>query len=95
MKKIPIQVYLDARDRRLLDELSARHGLSMAEIVRLAIRRWSRDERMEEDPVLALIGTLDNAALPPDLSTRHDEYAVRAEMQATARVAERPGGGEA
>ncbi len=76
MKKAPLQVYLDARDQALLERLATRVGLSKAETVRAALRRWALETPGGEDPVLALIGTMDEPSLPSDLSTRHDEYAV-------------------
>jgi hypothetical protein len=93
MKKLPLQVYLDDRDRKLLDQLATREGLSMAETVRVALRRWAIDETQGEDPVLALIGTMEAPDVPADLSTRNDEYAVFGMAGAAARrVAEpRPG----
>jgi hypothetical protein len=76
VKKLPLQVYLDVRDRKLLDGLAKRHGLSMAETVRSAIRRWAVEDERGEDPLLELIGTMDEPELSADLSTRHDEYAI-------------------
>ncbi len=75
MKK-PFQLYLDARDHSLLEKLAGRLGLSMAETVREAVRRWAVEEEGTEDPILGLIGSVDDAELPTDLSTRHDDYAV-------------------
>ncbi len=86
MKKRPFQVYLDPRDRSLLERLARQVGLTKAETVREAVRRWAI-EAGAEDPVLNLIGSLDDPDLPADLSTRHDEYAV--EGLPYARVAER------
>ena len=77
MNKTPFQVYLDARDRSLLERLAQQLGLSKAQAVREAIRRWAMDVTGYSDPVLGLIGSLDDPAVPSDLSTRHDEYAVR------------------
>jgi hypothetical protein len=74
--KKPLQIYLDARDGALLERLAARLGLSKAEAVREAVRRWALDLEAPNDPLLGLIGSVDDAALPADLSTRHDEYAV-------------------
>jgi len=76
MKKTPIQVYLDRRDRALLDGLAKRLGLSRAEAIREAVRRWAADVSGGDDPLLRLVGSIDEGALPRDLSTRHDEYAV-------------------
>lgn len=87
MKK-PFQLYLDARDHSLLEELAGRLGLSMAETVREAVRRWAVEETGTDDPILGLIGSVDDAELPTDLSTRHDEYAI--EGYPARRVAEPP-----
>ena len=86
MRKLPFQVYLDPRDRSLLERLAKQFGLSKAETVREAVRRWAM-EAGSEDPVLKLIGSLDDPDLPTDLSTRHDDYAV--EGLPVRRVAER------
>jgi hypothetical protein len=43
MTKRPVQVYLDARDRKLLDRLASRTGLSRAETIREALRRWAAE----------------------------------------------------
>jgi hypothetical protein len=83
----PFQVYLDPRDRALLERLAKTTGLSRAEAVREAIRRWVAELAGEDDPLLGLIGGLDNPDVPRDLSTRHDVYAVR--EVARRRVAER------
>lgn len=76
MTKRPIQVYLDRRDRSLLDDLARRLGLSRAETLRAALRRWAQELSGREDPLLGLIGSLNDPELPADLSTRHDDYAV-------------------
>ena len=88
MKKSPIQVYLDRRDRALLDRLAQQLGLSRAEAIREAVRRWAADVSGGDDPLLGLIASIDDATLPRDLSTRHDEYAVGG--YSAKRVAEPP-----
>lgn len=87
-QKRPLQVYLDPRDRGLLDRLARRLGLSRAETIREAVRRWAAALAGEEDRLLGLIGSMDDPALPPDLSTRHDDYAVLG--YSARRVAEPP-----
>ncbi len=94
MGKRPIQVYLNENDRKLLDELAERHGLSMAEVIRAAIRRWASEGRGDRDPVLALIGTIDSGVWPEDLSTRQEEYAVYGYARTVGRVAEKDDGVE-
>lgn len=75
-KKTPYQVYLDSRDRAFLERLSSRLSLSKAEVIREALRRWAVELSGEGDALLDLIGSMDDPALPNDLSTRHDDYAV-------------------
>lgn len=87
MKKLPLQVYLDGRDQALLERLARAQGLSKAETVRAAIRRWAAEAAGGADPLLDLIGVMDRPGLPTDLSTRHDEYAVARPVH--RRVAER------
>jgi len=87
MSKLPFQVYLDQHDRSVLARLAERLGLSQAETVRAALRRWAQEVAGVQDPLLNLIGSMDDPSLPADLSTRHDEYAV--EPTAVRRVAQR------
>ncbi len=89
MTKRPVQVYLDARDRKVLDRLAGRTGLSRAETIREALRRWAAEG--EEDRLLDLVGSMDAPGLPADLSTRHDAYAVTGYLK--RRVAEPPAPG--
>lgn len=76
MKKRPIQVFLDPEDRALLERVAKRLGLSMAETLRLALRHLAAEESAEEDPLMKLMGIIDDPNIPTDLSTRHDEYFV-------------------
>ena len=63
VKKTPMQVYLDERDRELLDQLARREGLSLAETLRSAIRRWASEADATGDPILNLIGSIDEPVL--------------------------------
>lgn len=76
--KEPVQVYLDSRDRALLDELAQRTALPRTELLRLAIRRLAEQMLAETRPGLSmdvLVGVLDTAPdVPNDLAARHDEY---------------------
>lgn len=60
----------------------------MAETIRVALRRLAAESWGEDDPLLRLGGSLDSAAVPCDLSTRHDEYAVSGYPTGAPRVAE-------
>ena len=74
----PVQVYLEERDRELLDALAARASVARAEILRLGIRRLAAEmlnDRRAGESVRALVGALDAAPdVPTDLAARHDEY---------------------
>jgi hypothetical protein len=74
----PVQVYLDERDRELLEALVERTSLSRAELVRRGLRRLSEELLTDGRPGRSLdllIGALDAAPdVPPDLAERHDEY---------------------
>lgn len=87
-KKRPIQLYLDPEDRARLERLAAELGLSMAETLRWGLRRLAAEQSGEDDPLMKLMGSIDDPDLPRDLSTRHDEYFV--EGYPPRRVAEDP-----
>lgn len=74
----PVQVYLDDRDRSLLDAMAERSELPRTEILRLGLRRLSADLLSDERPgssLSVLLGALDRAPdVPADLAARHDEY---------------------
>lgn len=74
----PVQVYLEAADKELLDRLSERTSLSRAELLRRGLRRLALELNAEAEPgrsLSSLIGALGNSVdIPFDLSQRHDEY---------------------
>ena len=76
--KEPVQVYLDAQDRDLLNRMAQKSGASRAELLRRGLRKLAGDVLIERPPgwsLDVLIGALgDDPTLPRDLSTRHDEY---------------------
>jgi hypothetical protein len=76
MNRAPVQVYLTDEDRGRLEHLAERLGLSMAETLRLALRRLAAEALGEDDPLLRMAGSLESIEVPCDLSTRHDDYAV-------------------
>ncbi len=74
----PVQVYLDASDRDLLESLARSTGLPRAELLRRGLRRLAQTELAERRPgwsLDVLIGAMgDDPRLPTDLSVRHDEF---------------------
>lgn len=86
MTRGPVQVYLIDEDRDRLERLAQRLGISMAETLRVALRRLAAEALGEDDPLLRLAGSLESAEVPADLSSRPDDYAVSG--YSVARVAE-------
>jgi hypothetical protein len=85
----PVQVYLDSRDRELLEAVAQRASLSRAEVLRLGLRRMSEEVLGETRPGSStdmLIGVLDaSLTVPSDLAARHDDY-LYGEVEQKARA---------
>jgi len=64
------QVYLTAEQRRLIDAIVARDGVSLADVVRAALDRYLEDTG--SDPVAALKGTF--GADPGIAAPSRDEW---------------------
>lgn len=89
----PVQVYLDERDRALLDDAAERTSLPRAEVLRVALRRLAAElpgSRAPGAALPALVGALDAADdVPRDLAARHDDYLYTAPGPAAKSVRER------
>lgn len=72
----PIQVYLDARDRSLLDRLAKEASVPRSEVLRMGLRRLETDAAGDSRGagLRALIGVMEGADVPSDLASRHDDY---------------------
>jgi hypothetical protein len=74
----PIQVYLSAEDRAMLDRVAKSTGLSRAEILRRGIRRMSAEAIADEHPGLKFMRKMIEHPWPelppPDLSDPHQRY---------------------
>ena len=69
------QLYLDEETERALKRLAARTGRSEASHVREALRSYVEGaERSVEDPLLRLIGLVDDPDGPTDVAVNHDHY---------------------
>jgi len=71
-KKIPIQVYLEPEQQRIIDILSKSSGKSRAAIIRLCISKFIESLPPEEDPALKIMNL--GASGRKDISERHDDY---------------------
>ena len=86
----PVQVYLDVRDRTLLDAMAKRASVPRSDVLRLALRRLSAEVLGQDRPgaaLTALVGVLDGAPdVPSDLAERHDEYLYAGEAPVKPRT---------
>ncbi len=74
----PIQIYLTADERGLLDGLAERTGLSRAEVLRRGLRRFAAQEAGGASPFLGFLESLASATWPADLAERHDAHLAAA-----------------
>jgi Ribbon-helix-helix protein, copG family len=69
------QLYLEEETDRALKRLAARTGRSEAFHVREALRRYlDRPVNEEDDPILRLVGLVDDPEGPDDVAVNHDHY---------------------
>lgn len=75
------QIYLDEDQEAAIKRLAAERGVSEAYVIREAMAEYLREHRAEHDrnPLLDLLGTIDDDQLPPDASTtyKRDLYGER------------------
>lgn len=67
----PVQVYLAADDRDLLNRLAAETGLSKAEILRRGVRSFAK-EQQTASPMLQYLENLGNIEAPDGTAVDHD-----------------------
>ncbi|MGH8897431.1 MAG: ribbon-helix-helix protein, CopG family [Egibacteraceae bacterium] len=72
------QLYIDEDLERVLKALAARTGRPEAEHVRAALRSYIDQQvtapRSGHDPLLDLIGLVDDSEGPDDVAVNHDHY---------------------
>lgn len=73
----PVQVYLARPDRKLLDRVAEKSGLSRAEVLRRGLRRLAAELLADEDPMSAFMREMAEAPwpgrAPTDIARRHHE----------------------
>ena len=72
LKKIPIQVYLDPEQDRIIGFLSQRSGKSKASVIRLCISEYLERLPSEEDPALGNMKL--GSSGRKDIAKKHDAY---------------------
>jgi hypothetical protein len=79
----PVQVYLAAPDRAILERAARASGLPRAEVLRRGLRRFAAELLADESPSLAFLESAASATPPKalrDVAARHDEYLANWEI---------------
>ena len=74
----PLQIYITADERRMLDALAAETGLSRAEILRRGLRTFAAQHAGDTGPMHELLLSLRDANWSTDIATDHDEHLAQA-----------------
>ena len=77
LKKIPIQIYLEPEQEKIVGLLSKSSGRSKAAIIRSCISKYIDNLPVEKDPALNIINLGDSGK--KDISQRHDHYLISLE----------------
>jgi hypothetical protein len=73
-KKVPIQIYLDPDQFRMIDLLSKTRNTSKAATIRNCIAKYLESLPLENDPALNLMDL--GASGKKDISAKHDDYLI-------------------
>lgn len=74
----PIQIYVAAEERQLLDALALDTGLSRAEILRRGLKIFASQRASEPGPMQRLMESLQDADWPADIARDHDRHLAQA-----------------
>ena len=74
LKKIPVQIYLDPEQQKIIGLLSKTSGKSKAAIIRSCISSFIVRLPLEKDPALNIINL--GASGKKDIAEKHDDYLV-------------------
>ena len=77
LKKIPVQIYLDPEQQRMISLLSKTSGKSKAAIIRSCIYNFIASLPLENDPALNIMDL--GASGKKDIAEKHDDYLVSLE----------------
>jgi len=77
LKKIPIQIYLEPDQDKVIGFLSRSSGKSKAAIIRSCISKFIENLPLEEDPALDLMNL--GTSGKKDLAEKHDDYLISLE----------------
>ncbi len=74
LKKVPIQIYLEPEQQKIIDILSKTSGKSKAAIIRSCISKFIATLPPSEDPALDIMNL--GASGKRDIAERHDDYLI-------------------
>lgn len=74
----PLQIYMAADERRLLDRLSEETGLSRAEILRQGLKQFAMQQAGSNGPMQTLMEALRQKPFPSDIAEEHDAHLAEA-----------------
>jgi len=77
LKKIPVQIYLEPEQQRIIGLLSKTSGKSKAAIIRSCISNFIANLPLEKDPALNIMNL--GASGKKDIAEKHDNYLVSLE----------------
>jgi len=72
INKVPIQIYLEPEQEKIIGHLSKISGKSKAAIIRSCISQFIATIPAENDPALNIMNL--GASREKDIAKRHDEY---------------------
>ena len=72
IKKVPIQIYLEPEQEKIIGHLSKTTGKSKAAIIRTCIRKYLESLPPEDDPALRIVKL--GASGKEDIAEKHDDY---------------------
>ena len=76
-KKVPIQIYLDADQFKMIDLLSKASNTSKAATIRNCIAKYLESLPLENDPALNIINL--GASDKKDIAAKHDDYLIESQ----------------
>ena len=77
LKKIPIQIYLEPEQQKIIGLLSKTSGKSKAAIIRSCISEFIVSLPPEKDPALEIMNL--GASGKKDIAEKHDDYLISLE----------------
>ena len=77
LRKVPMQIYLEPEQDKIIGLLSKTSGKSKAAIIRSCISKFVASLPLEKDPALDIMNL--GASGKKDIAKRHDDYLISSE----------------